>query len=957
MTGFNKVMRFCNTLQDYESAKNQGTITDDLFVVILQDKLAKFKGQTFDWSQNADLTALATKGELEALAEEIASNERVWAEALNDLNERINEIGTGGGGGGGTSDIVVDAALSTTSTNAIQNKAVANALNEKADASALASKQDTLVSGTNIKTVQGQSILGSGDISISVPTVDAALSSTSTNAVQNKVVKAAIDELQNKDTQIDAKQAELSEKIGVFHINVEVPAYDSTTWLLGSPKSPIKMERGIVFTDLTEAEKIACAIVKVDGSIIYITPSTEPRYAAADEIGFAIYRRASDVATSANVKLLTSAAFADYMHSEDINRLDSKTDIIETELNSLRLKSLGEVYLSRDVGYILTSQAVVSLTPRYTASDYQYGVFNVNAGDSFTFTGSGGGDARLWCFADKNLNVLSVAEAYASASNPITITAPTNAAYCIINRIRKDDPVIVHSKDTEQFHVLLNSSEKFKELYDEIVMEDGKLWETIGLEGDTISGKQSQLSTYECAKIPCKEGDRFIVNSIGSNNSAKPFAFIDGNNKILYTTGAIADRFSGLISAPSDSEYLIINNKDKTLKSHRVKNGATIVEGWANTMELNSLNFGFDKISSLMTAGFFNSFCINVGNTSNYACAILTAKAKYEGSAPTIQIQIGDIYLSTPYVLGAKGYFSIKQWRIPPRVCNQYIRINVNVPANCQLEIEEFSCNSCSDKTSWNGGVRLDSHLGFQSLAPENTIVAFELAAMCNYPSCIVNPIMSADGTFYCYHEGDETLTLDGISYKALTAEEFSALTDAQVAQYKVGGFRTQRNYYAEPIPTLEQFFELCARTGMHPMFSTHPVPTDEGWQIIKALLVKYNLLHKMTIKAFGVNVLEDAYRHLGDIEGYIYDVDGYNAAAYCAEMDNSTISAFKGRKGIEYPVSDMTRETAETTIAQGYFPSAWGLGNIKGEKYYELMSWGVMEFADDNNSSSGLNW
>lgn len=211
MIGFNKVMRFCNTLQDYESAKNQGTITDDLFVVILQDKLAKFKGQTFDWSQNADLTALATKGELEDLAEEIASNERVWAEALNDLNERINEIGTGGGGG--TSDIVVDAALSTTSTNAIQNKAVANALNEKADASALASKQDTLVSGTNIKTVQGQSILGSGNISISVPTVDAAFSSTSTNAVQNKVVKVAIDELQNKDTQIDAKQAELSAEI------------------------------------------------------------------------------------------------------------------------------------------------------------------------------------------------------------------------------------------------------------------------------------------------------------------------------------------------------------------------------------------------------------------------------------------------------------------------------------------------------------------------------------------------------------------------------------------------------------------------------------------------------------------------------------------------------------------------------------------------------------------------
>lgn len=292
MTGFNKVMRFCNTLQDYESAKNRGTITDDLFVVILQDKLAKFQGQTFDWSENADLTALATKGELEALAEEIASNERVWAEALNDLNDRINNIGTG-----------VDDTLSISSTNPIQNRVVSNALSTKADSSSLAmvatsgsyndlsnkpaipsevtestvsgwgftkntgtyskpssgipksdlasavqtslgkadtalqsyteqykgtvtgvkingttknpsngvvdlgtvitahqdisGKQDTLVSGTNIKTVNGESILGEGNISISVPTVDAAFSSTSTNAVQNKVVKAELDKKQD----------------------------------------------------------------------------------------------------------------------------------------------------------------------------------------------------------------------------------------------------------------------------------------------------------------------------------------------------------------------------------------------------------------------------------------------------------------------------------------------------------------------------------------------------------------------------------------------------------------------------------------------------------------------------------------------------------------------------------------------------------------------------------------
>lgn len=58
--------------------------------------------------------------------------------------------------------------------------------------SKITNKQNTLVSGTNIKTINGESVLGSGNISITTP-IDDTLSNTSTNAVQNKVVKAAID--------------------------------------------------------------------------------------------------------------------------------------------------------------------------------------------------------------------------------------------------------------------------------------------------------------------------------------------------------------------------------------------------------------------------------------------------------------------------------------------------------------------------------------------------------------------------------------------------------------------------------------------------------------------------------------------------------------------------------------------------------------------------------------------
>lgn len=54
---------------------------------------------------------------------------------------------------------------------------------------AVADKQNTLVSGTNIKTVNGNSLLGSGNIEIGGSgTIDTEMSNSSTNAVQNNVI-------------------------------------------------------------------------------------------------------------------------------------------------------------------------------------------------------------------------------------------------------------------------------------------------------------------------------------------------------------------------------------------------------------------------------------------------------------------------------------------------------------------------------------------------------------------------------------------------------------------------------------------------------------------------------------------------------------------------------------------------------------------------------------------------
>lgn len=79
--------------------------------------------------------------------------------------------------------------------NDLTNKPTIPDVSNLATKAELANKQDQLVSGTNIKTVNGQSLLGNGNIQIEgggTITVDSTLSTTSENPVQNKVITTAI---------------------------------------------------------------------------------------------------------------------------------------------------------------------------------------------------------------------------------------------------------------------------------------------------------------------------------------------------------------------------------------------------------------------------------------------------------------------------------------------------------------------------------------------------------------------------------------------------------------------------------------------------------------------------------------------------------------------------------------------------------------------------------------------
>lgn len=178
-------MRYAQNLAEYNKAIEDGIIDENVFVIVLDEKVAKFKGQTFDWSgggsgnggdfevrtvyptkqtmfeeETFDITEEERAYNMETLSKTLsgktvfckvgeailfptismsgAVTEATYSTVVvlggplasysltitsdGDAEVAIAEVTTGGGGGG--SNITVDSEMSSTSTNPVQNKVV-----------------------------------------------------------------------------------------------------------------------------------------------------------------------------------------------------------------------------------------------------------------------------------------------------------------------------------------------------------------------------------------------------------------------------------------------------------------------------------------------------------------------------------------------------------------------------------------------------------------------------------------------------------------------------------------------------------------------------------------------------------------------------------------------------------------------------------------------------------------
>lgn len=187
-------------------------------------------------------------------------NGRAYVKSVNNITPDSNgnvTVNVGSGGGTGT-NITVDSALSSTSTNPVQNKVLYAALNNKLDKNGTATyatcdSSGNIISSTYarktelsgyVKSINNVKPDGAGNVNISTSgggsniTVDATLDSTSSNAIANKAVYAALNNKLDKTGTAAAATKATQDSYG----NVIVNTYARKSDLSGYVKTINNME-------------------------------------------------------------------------------------------------------------------------------------------------------------------------------------------------------------------------------------------------------------------------------------------------------------------------------------------------------------------------------------------------------------------------------------------------------------------------------------------------------------------------------------------------------------------------------------------------------------------------------------------------------------------------------------------------------------------------------------------
>lgn len=168
--------------------------------------------------------------------------------------------------------------------------------------------------------------------------------------------------------------------------------------------------------------------------------------------------------------------------------------------------------------------------------------------------------------------------------------------------------------------------------------------------------------------------------------------------------------------------------------------------------------------------------------------------------------------------------------------------------------IYDYSGNTILNEyrpTAFDKSVKGIAHRGYSSIAPENTLPSYVLAAKMGFKYMETDVCLTSDGVPVLLH--DDTIDRTSNGSGTITSIPFET-----VRQYDFGSWKSSK-YAGTKIPTLEEYLALCRALMLYPYIELKNSITFTQQQVedIVALTHKYGLKGRLTFMSFNFEYLE----------------------------------------------------------------------------------------------------
>ncbi len=155
--------------------------------------------------------------------------------------------------------------------------------------------------------------------------------------------------------------------------------------------------------------------------------------------------------------------------------------------------------------------------------------------------------------------------------------------------------------------------------------------------------------------------------------------------------------------------------------------------------------------------------------------------------------------------------------------------------------------------------LKLISHRGFSSEAPENTLPAYRLSKEKGYGYVETDVQFTKDQVAVCLHDKEINRTARLMDGRALNRRvRISDITYEQARTYDFGSWKSEK-YKGTPILTFEQFIRTCDGLALHPYveLKAPAFDSDEKFRRVADIIAANDMNEKVTFISFKYEYLE----------------------------------------------------------------------------------------------------